>query len=219
MVDSTTVLLVDDHALLRDTLKHRLHDEPDIDVVGIAGNADEALAIAQRTRPSVVVMDVDMPGLLCFVATKNLCAHYTDIHVIFLSGFSNDQYIENALDSGGLSYLTKEEPPETVIKAIRKAARGVAYFSPQVRARLVIDHNNRIRLLSKSKTRVSLLTNREIEILRYLAKGMAKKEIAQMIHRTYANVDKHAENIMRKLDIHDRVELARFAIREGLVHA
>ncbi|MEM7625021.1 MAG: response regulator transcription factor [Planctomycetota bacterium] len=216
-----TVLLVDDHAMLRDALRSRLEREIDIEVVGTAGTADEAVEAARRLEPCVVVMDIDMPGRMCFAAAHDIVAFSPRTRMIYLSAFSSDRFIEDALEAHALSYLTKDQPPEVVIQAIRQAAQGLSTFSPSVRDRLTIGKNNKITLGrdDRPKTKASTLTRRELEMLRYLARGMSKKEIAATIHRSYGTVDKHIEKLMNKLDIHDRVGLARYAIREGLAEA
>lgn len=217
--DSIRLLLADDHTLLRETLCARLRDEADIEVLAAAGDADEALRLATEHRPDVVLLDIDMPGIISFDAAREIRHRSAGTKVVFLSAFANDRHIESALRAGAISYLTKDEPVETVIDAIRRAARGVGYFSPRIRERLTIDAGNHVTLTREGDAagpRLASLTDRELEVLRYLARGMAKKEIAKIIHRSYSTVDKHVENLMNKLDIHDRVELARFAIREGL---
>lgn len=218
---SIKVLLVDDHALLRETLADRLGREMDIDVVGTAGSADEAVQRTDELGPDVIIMDIDMPGRLCFDAAHDIQAMHPDVRLIYLSAFFSDRYIQDALEAHAVSYLTKDEPPENVVTAVREAARGLSYFSPSVRSRLTIGKNNRLVLDRDDgpTTKASTLTRRELEMLRYLARGMSKKEIAATIHRSYGTVDKHVEKLMNKLDIHDRVELARYAIREGLAEA
>lgn len=215
------VMLVDDHTLLRETLRDRLSNEMDIEVVGLAASAEEAVRLMRDVEPDVVVMDIDMPGRLCFDAARDIVAMSPDTRIVYLSAFFSDRYIEDALAAHALSYVTKDEPPARVIDAVREAARGVAYFSPNVQSRLIVGANNRLSLDKQGElsTKVSTLTRRELEMLRYLARGMSKKEIASTIHRSYGTVDKHVEKLMAKLDIHDRVELARFAIREGLAEA
>lgn len=216
-----TVLLVDDHAMLREALSARLASKIDIEVAGTAGTADEGVALAQRLEPAVVLMDIDMPGRICFAAAKDIVALNPQTRMIYLSAFSSDRYIQDALEAHALSYLTKDQSPEVVVHAIRQAAQGLSTFSPSVRDRLTVGKNNKLTLAAGDapQTKASTLTPRELEMLRYLARGMSKKEIAATIHRSYGTVDKHVEKLMNKLDIHDRVELARFAIREGLAEA
>ena len=219
MGKAISILLVDDHAMVRDNLRDRLTRELDFTVVATAKDADEAVSLAHQTQPDVVILDIDMPGRTSFEAAKDIKAQHNQTRIIYLSGFTNDRYIEGALSSHASAYVTKEDPPHVLIKAIRSVAMGVAYFSEKVRSRLVIGSKVALRPTDSSSTRISLLTQRELEVLRYLARGMTKKEIARVMHRTYSTVDKHTENIMAKVDIHDRVELARFAIREGLIEA
>ncbi|MEM9916047.1 MAG: response regulator transcription factor [Planctomycetota bacterium] len=218
---SKKILLVDDHTLMRETLRDRINQEQDLEVVGSASSADEAVELAGQLSPDVVVMDIDMPGRLCFDAACDIVAMSPEVRMVYLSAFFNDRYIRDALQAHAVSYLTKDEPPEVVVDAIRQAAEGLAYFSPNVRDRLVVGPDNTITLEDNGSptTKTDMLTRRELEMLRYLARGMSKKEIAATIHRSYGTVDKHVEKLMNKLDIHDRVELARFAIREGLAEA
>ncbi len=212
------ILLVDDHALVREMLCERLQREPSFVIVGTASNADEAVAQALKNRPDIVIMDIDMPGLICFDAARTITTAQPEVRLIFLSAFVHDHYIEQALSVGALGYLTKGEPPGRVVAAIREVAANRAHFSDEVQARLVFDSDG-TRLARKGKSRASTLTPREIAVLRYVARGLAKKQIAGIMHVGIKTVDKHTENLMRKLDIHDRVELARFAIREGLAES
>lgn len=218
MTPEIRVLVVDDHALLRTTLVERLRREPGIDVVGTAVNADQAIEKLAECAPSIVLMDVDMPGLSSFEAARTMAWMRPDTRIIFLSGFYHDRYIEQALDVKARGYVTKVEPPETIIEAIREVASGGVYFSGDVRSRIVIESGG-TRLAEESTSRASTLTVRELEVLRYIARGLSKKEIANIMHISVKTVDRHSANLMTKLDIHDRVELARFAIREGLAEA
>ncbi len=209
------VLLADDHSLIRESLKARLETEPDLTVVASVPNADEAITEAIRLQPSIVLMDIDMPGLSAFEATKIIKARSDRTRVIFLSAFFHDRYIEEALEAGASGYLTKGESPESVIDAVRKVSAGGTCFSADVQARIVVDSQG-LRLATRAQTRTATLTRREMEVLRYLARGMPKKQVAQIMHLSVKTVERHSDRLMNKLDIHDRVELARFAFREGL---
>jgi DNA-binding NarL/FixJ family response regulator len=212
------VLIVDDHALVRGALSERLGREPGLEVVGQAGDAEEAIRLTLDRNPDIVVMDIDMPGMICFDAARELAALRPDTRVIFLSAFLHDWYVQQALHVKARGYLTKREPPEKVITAIREVASGGAYFSDEVRSRIVVDRDG-ATLGEDAKSLVSTLTTREVEVLRYIARGLSKKEIANIMHISAKTVDKHSTNLMSKLQIHDRVELARYAIREGLAEA
>jgi DNA-binding NarL/FixJ family response regulator len=218
MNKTISVLLADDHALVRDALANWLRESGDVQVVGEVGSADEALAVAVREKPDIVLMDIDMPGLLAFDAVRTIRARSPKTRIIVLSGFFHDRYIEEALASEASGYITKGETTETVLRAIRTVAAGGAYFSPQVQARIVVDSHG-ARLSEASKTRASTLTPRELEVLRYIARGLSKKDIAAIMHLSVKTVDNHSTSLMSKLNIHDRVELARYAIREGLAEA
>lgn len=210
-----TVVLADDHTLVRNTLGSWLKSAGGIQVVADIGNADAAVDACIAHKPDVVVLDIDMPGLQCFDAARSIKARCPNTRVLFLSAFFHDRYIEDALQVEASGYVTKGESPQTIVEAIRIAVSGGIYFSPEIRARLVIDSSG-VRLSSGKTTRASLLTAREVEVLRYIARGMAKKEIAATMRLSVKTVDNHCTSMMNKLDIHDRVDLARYAIREGL---
>lgn len=215
-MNSFTVLIVDDHALMRSMLAERLSQEAGVRVVGIAGNGEEALLQAVEARPDVVLMDVDMPGLLCFDAARQIRERSPETKVLFLSAYPYDRFIEAALAAQAAGYLTKSESPETIVRAVRSVAAGGTAFSPEILTRIVVEPG-RTRLAGDRHSRLSTLTEREHDVLRYVARGMSQKEIARAIDVSPKTVHRHTINLMNKLDIHDRVELARYAIREGLV--
>lgn len=215
MTAAISILLADDHALVRETLRRRLEAEADMRVVADVATADEAVAKAQRLEPTIVLLDVDMPGLVCFDAARMIMARNRSIHVVFLSAFFHDRYIEQALAVGASGYITKSEPPEVLIRALRDVASGAAYYSPQVQARVVIDAEG--AHLARGQSRAATLSAREVQVLQYVARGLSKKDIAGLLHLSERTINCHCASMMAKLDIHDRVELARYAIREGLV--
>jgi len=215
MKKPTSILIVDDHALLRNLLRGRLAAEPDLSVAGIAANAEEAVAMTAQLKPDIILMDIDMPGLSAFDAVRSIAPLSPDTRVIFLSAFVQDGYVEQAITVGAWGYVSKTHAEEVLLGAIRGVAAGETYYSPDVASRIVIDERGP-RLARAGRSRVSTLTKRETEILRYLARGMSKKEVAQTVHISVNTVNRHASSLMNKLDIHDRVELTRFAIREGL---
>ncbi len=214
-----SLVLVDDHALLRGMLADRLSREHDLEVVGTAANAADAVRAVVQLRPAIVLMDIDMRGLLCFEAVKRIRKAIPATKVVFLSAFFYDRYIEQALAVGAAGYITKEEPPDVIVKAVRTVAAGGSYFSPAVQARLVIGSRGASLARDKTCSRADTLTAREAQILRYIAQGMSQTQIAHLLGRSSKTVHRHCANLMNKLDIHDRVELTRFAIREGVVEA
>ncbi|HVP13503.1 MAG TPA: response regulator transcription factor [Phycisphaerae bacterium] len=215
MSNPISILVVDDHAMVRSMLKDRLESEPDLKVVAGVGTAEEAIPSALESRPDIVLMDIDMPGMACFEAAKLIMRRCRQTRVVFLSAFVQDRYIERAMEVGAWGYVTKTESDDSLLRAVRNVAAGEAYFSPEIQARIVVgDDGPRLKKGACSLT--STLTPREMEILRYVARGMSKKEIAQTVHISVNTVNRHASSLMNKLNIHDRVKLTRFAIREGL---
>lgn len=215
MTGQIRTVLADDHELVRRSVADWLARTPDIRVVGEVGDADSAISSAVDQKADVVVFDIDMPGKNCFDAAKTLLTRLPDAKVVFLSAFSNDRYIDQALSARASAYVTKGQSPDALATAIRTVMAGGVVFSPEVQARMIIDRDGP-RMASEAKSRINLLTSRELEVLRYLAKGLSKKEIASTMHLSVKTVDNHTTSLMAKLDIHDRVELARFAIREGV---
>jgi DNA-binding NarL/FixJ family response regulator len=213
------VLVVDDHAIVRGALTERLQREHGISVAGTAATGDEAIRQAAECRPDVVLMDIDMPGVLCFDAAQTILSLVPEARLVFLSGFVSDRYIEQALAVCARGYLVKRESLDTVVDAVREVAAGGVAFSDDVHARLVVDGHHARLAEPGPRTRVNTLTPRESEVLIYLARGLAKKEIGGLMHISTKTVDHHTVQIMNKLEIHDRVELARFAIREGMLLA
>ena len=203
---------------MREVITDWLDREPGLKVVATAASADEAIEQALRWNPDIVLMDIDMPGLVSFGAARHLASLRPESRIIFLSGFTNEPYIEQALEVRAHGYLTKTEPPEILVAAIRRVAGGGTYFSDEIRTRIVTGEGG-TKLAAPSASRTSVLTARELEVLRYIAEGLSKKQIARLLHVSIKTVDRHTANLMAKLEIHDRVELARLAIREGLAEA
>lgn len=218
MTEEITVLLVDDHAMLRQTMALALEQEEGIRVIGQASSADDAITEAKRTKPDVILMDIDMPGVDSFEAAKRIRTVSPETRIIFLSGFFHDRYIEDALSSEAAGYITKREHIRSVIEGVRAVAAGGAYFSPDVQARLVISRDG-ATIGPSHKSRLSTLSPRELEVLRYIARGYSVKETADLMGLSVKTVDNHSANIRQKLDVNDRVKLAKIAIREGLVEA
>ncbi len=209
------VLLVDDHAVFRESLAARINAESDLTVVGEAGGAQAGIQQASTCEPDIVLMDIDMAGLSPFAAAGTILAQRPETRVVFLSAFSHDVYIEQAIQAKAWGYVTKSEPFATVRRAIREVARGWVHFSAEIKARIVNSPDGP-KLAAKATTRLSQLSGREVDVLRLLAQGMSTKAIAQTLQISTKTVDNHKSHLMAKLGIHDRVELARYAYREGL---
>ncbi len=209
-------LIIDDHELVRRALAERLDREGTIDVVATGKDGEDAIALVKEHRPDVVMLDIDMPGLSCFDAARTIQAILPTVRLLFLSAYVTDRYIEQVLQLCAGGYLTKRESLDRVIRAIQEVAAGKNWLSTEVRDRLVVDTRG-ISLIKSAKTRSSVLTQRELEVLRHVASGLAQREIAGVMHISTKTVDNHCANLKKKLDLHDRVELTRFAIRDGIV--
>ncbi|MEM1354290.1 MAG: response regulator transcription factor [Planctomycetota bacterium] len=211
----TRVLLIDDHVLVRESLARRLEDEPDLSVPQTAGTADEGLEMAMADGYHVVVMDINMPGMSCFEAARRMKEKQRDLPLVFLSAFWNDAFIDQATGVGAVGMLSKSEEPERLIQAIRVVVDGGVFFSEEVRDRISVESSSP-NDLSDIRTRLQLLTPREIDVLRSVGMGKSRKQIGASLGISDNTVAVHTNRIMRKLDIHDRVGLARFAIKCGL---
>ena len=212
----TRVILADDHAVLRDMLTARLDDEPDMEVVAALGDAGSVEDLARELETDLVVLDIDMPGLSPFAVAQRLHDEFPEIRVVFLSAYLRDHYVEQALKARAAGYLVKQDTPESIVASLRQAARGRTAFSASVRARMTVGKGG-VGLAAESSGKLSLLTPREMETLRYMASGLSRKAIAGTMEISRKTVEQHCDHLMQKLDIHDRVELTRFAIREGLL--
>jgi two-component system response regulator NreC len=210
------VFCVDDHEFLSDALRARLALTEDLEFVGWMPTAQGLLAKVKETRADIVLLDLQMPGPDPFEAIGDLRRRYPETKVLVLSAYVRDHYFESAVEAGAWGYLSKGDKPESLVEAIRKAARGEFAFSPEVEERCWIAKRPGLGTIPKT-SRLSGLTNREQQVLRLIGKGMSRADIARVLHRSPKTVDAHQSAIMNKLDIHDRVDLVRYAIRERLV--
>ncbi len=199
------VLCVDDHAFLVAGLRARLDIEPGMEFVGHLETADDLVAHVRRMKADIVLVDIEMPGADVFEAIHDLRHRCPDVRAILLSAHVRDGYLDSAFAAGAWGYLTKGDSPDEVIEGIRKVAAGESVVSPDVMER---------KLPGGSK--LGRLTTREKQILRLIANGMSRTEIAERLCRSPMTIDNHRKSILKKLGIHDRVELVRYAIAEGL---
>lgn len=210
----TRVLLVDDHVIVRDSLARRLEDEPDMIVPDTAGTADDGLALAIDNEYDIMVMDINMPGMSVFEAAKRLQITNPELPLLFLSAYWNDAFIEQAQSVGAVGLLSKSDEPEVLIEAIRAVMDGSVILSDEVRGRFKEESAGQAP--DEQKTKLSTLTPREVDVLRWVGMGQSRKQMANQLGISENTVAVHTNRIMRKLDIHDRVGLARFAIKIGL---
>ena len=203
---------MDDHDLVLDALSGQLGLEPDFEVVGVAQDLEAALALS-ASRPHLLLCDVAMPDLSTFDLGQAFLARSPDTRLVYLTAFPTEAHTRGAARAGASGFLTKDQPYADLTAALRAIAAGQLVISPSVHDRLHIVDG---RLCAPEPTE-SVLTPREMDVLRRIALGLAKKEIATQCGISVRTVDTHVRNLMNKLDLHDRVELARYAIREHLV--
>jgi len=213
-----TIVLIDDHALVCRALTLMIDSEPGLRVIGEAGDAQTGVEIVRRLKPDLVLLDVVLPGMSAFSAAEMIRRVAPQTRVVFLSAYSNDYFIDEAIRVNAAGYIAKGCDVKSLFQGIREVAAGGVYFGQTIRARLSDDIAGRPPDLTAG-SRAAQLTPREREVLRHLAQGLGLKEIARIMHLSVKTVDNHKSHLMAKLDIHDRVRLARFAIREGLIEA
>ncbi|MGH9526029.1 MAG: response regulator [Terriglobales bacterium] len=210
------ILLTDDHTLFRQGLRNLISAELDLEVVGEARDADEAVSQARELRPDLVVLDIGMPGLSSFEALRRMKKERPEIKALFLTMYDDEDYLAECLEAGGSGYMLKDAPAEQLILAIREIRRGGKYLSPPILARLVEDIRCR-RPEERFKPRLSTLTPREREILKLLAEGLSVKEIAARLDLSVKTIEAHKFNLMRKLDIHNKAQLVQYAIKRKII--
>jgi two-component system response regulator NreC len=214
------VLCVDDHAVVAEGLQAYIDAAMDLKCVGRLSSAENLVNQVQATEADVVLMDIEMAGTDPFEAVQDLARQCPDARVIMLSAHLRDHYIDAAFTAGAWGYLTKSDDTRSILEAVRKVARGESVFSEEVLSRCEVEPGRRnSRATLKPRSKLTMLSPREQQILRMIGKGLSRNVIAQTICRSPKTVDAHRAAIMEKTGIHDRVELARFAIREGLVEA
>ena len=214
MPETIRVLCVDDHAFLAEGLRSKLELERDMEFVGWLADANGLAREVEERQPDVVTVDIEMPGADPFEAVKDMSRRSPNTKAIMLSAYVRDTYIDAAVAAGAWGYLAKSDDPDHIVDAIRQVAGGEFVLGPGVEARALVPAK---RKREKPSSRSQLLTAREQQILRMIGKGLSRTEIAKELFRSSKTVDAHQQSIMKKLGIHDRVDLVRYAIREGLV--
>ena len=212
-----SLLLVDDHAVVRSGLKMLLENERDVEIVGEASSASGAMELAISLRPTVILMDIGLPDLSGIDATREIKKSTPDVFVVALTIHEDEEYFFKMLEAGASGYVPKRAAPEELLTAIRAAASGQVYLYPSLAKLLVRDFLDGGRASLEQAS--SDLTTREQEVLTYLAEGANNSEIAASLVISPKTVARHRENIMRKLNLHSRAELVRYAIRKGIITA
>jgi len=211
-----SVMLVDDHTVVRQGLRALLKSEEDIEVIGEAENGRQAVQLARQTPPDVVVMDVAMPLMNGLEATRQILKALPTTRVLVLTSYSDDDCVQQLMEAGVSGYLIKQTASNDLVKAIREVKKGNAFFSPTIAKRLR-DHCREAFANGQPVKKSIELTSREAEVLQLIAEGFSNKQIAAELCISIKTVEKHRQQVMNKLNIHDVAGLTRYAISKGLI--
>jgi DNA-binding NarL/FixJ family response regulator len=209
------VLLAEDHGIVREGLRKLLEAEDDFTVVGEAENGRAVIEMTEKLQPDVVVMDIAMPLLNGLEATRQILRALPKTRILVLSAHSDDAYIEHLNAVGAAGYLIKQTSSHILAKAIREVVKGNTFFGPSI-ARRLDGHKSNGKATGKH---VARLSSREMEVLQLIAEGQANKQIAEQLAISVKTVEKHRQNVMNKLSIHDTAGLTRYAISAGIIES
>ena len=209
------VLLADDHKIVRDGLRRIVEDAGDMEVIAEAADGREAISRIRKTLPDVAVVDISMPGMDGLEVISQLHNYYPDLPILVLTMHEEEQYVVRAIGAGAMGYVTKRSASEELVKAIRKVHAGGRYLDESAAESLAVRMAKGTHELSP----LDALSNREIQVLRRLALGQTNREIAEAYHLSIKTVDTYRSRLLRKLNLRNNAELARFAIQAGLVKA
>jgi DNA-binding NarL/FixJ family response regulator len=216
-MEKIKVLIADDHTVVRQGIKALLEAQPDITVVGEAETGRQALRLALKLTPDVVVIDVAMPLLNGLEATRQIIKDVPGTRVLVLSSYSDDEYVRQVTEIGAAGYLLKQTAAEDLIKAIREARIGNAFFSPAISKRILENCRDAFLNGVPAGTRTDRLTSRESEVLQLVAEGKVNKQISAELCISVKTVEKHRQEVMNKLNIHHVAGLTRYAISRGII--
>ncbi|MGA2139649.1 MAG: response regulator transcription factor [Verrucomicrobiia bacterium] len=212
-----TVLLAEDHTIVREGFRKLLESENDIEVVGEAQTGRQAVELTRKLRPAVVVMDIAMPLLNGLEATRQIRKAFPATKVVILSAHSDDAYVEQAIAIGAAGFLFKQTSSHDLSNAIREVQKGNTFFSPSISKRL---HDQKMPAGNGAlRKKVARLSSRELEVLQLIAEGKANKETAAELGISIKTVEKHRQNLMAKLNIHEISGLTRYAIGAGIIES
>lgn len=211
----TTIVLADDHPVVRRGLRTLLESEADFQVVGEAGDGIEAVRLTERLKPDVVVVDLMMPGMTGLEVTRQIASRLPRTQIIVLSVYDSDAYVREAVRGGASGYVLKEASPSDLVAAIRAVAGGQRYLSPSLSQRAVEAYVERAR--AAAPTPHETLSSREREVLKLAAEGRTSSEIAERLHLSPRTVETHRASLLRKLGLRSQTDLIRYAIRQGIL--
>lgn len=210
------ILLVDDHVVVRKGLRFILEREPDIEVIGEAGDGKQAVDLFDELSPDLVVMDIAMPRLSGIEATGHITKRQPAIGVIILSMYSDEEYIVRALAAGAKGYLLKDSAEEDLVAAVRSVSNGKPFFSPAIANMLLDDYRRQLHQRGLTDS-YDLLSDREKEILYLIAEGKTNKEVAAILGISPYTVETHRNHLMQKLNLHNTAEIVLYAVRKKLI--
>jgi two-component system response regulator NreC len=209
------VVVADDHTILRQGIKALLDNQAGIEVIGEAKDGREALTLIERLQPDVILMDIAMPGLNGLEATRRIKKKFPKIKVLVLTMYTNEEYVFQILQAGANGYLVKETAFQDLISAITAVYRDEAFMSPSISKQVINRYTQRAQ--KSNDTACDVLTTREREVLQLIAEGSSSKKIAEALFISPKTVETHRTHIMDKLNIHNRTDLVKYAIRKGIV--
>lgn len=208
------ILLADDHAMLRDGVRMVLESHPGFEVVGTADNGRDAVALVKDLQPDIAVLDVAMPEVNGLEATHAIRQCCPATRIVVLSMHEGEEYLREALRAGAAGYVLKRAAAKELVGAINAVRRGESYLDPALTRTLISDY---VRQVERGDEAPELLTERELEVLTLVAEGLTNRQIALQLNISIKTVQTHRANLMDKLNLHDRTELVRYAIRRGLI--
>ncbi len=214
-----TVLLAEDHQLVREGFRSLLEHEPDIEVVGEAATGRQAVQRTRKLRPEVVVMDIAMPLLNGLEATRQIRKDFPGTKVLVLSAHGDDAYVEQVTELGASGFLVKQTSSQNLATAIREVQKGNTFFRPAISKRLNGHDRKLLGRAGQLKKRRNRLSPREAEVLQLIAEGKPNKQVAEELGVSFKTVDKHRQHLMAKLNIHDVAGLTRYAISAGIIES
>jgi DNA-binding NarL/FixJ family response regulator len=208
------LLLVDDHAIVREGLRTLLGEVPDLELAGEAADGPTAITQAAAVRPDVILLDLMLPGMNGIEVTRRILAQQPACRIIVLTSFADDQNVLAAMQAGAAGYLLKDVLQAELVKAIHQAAQGEPALHPEAQRKLV-EHLTRPQPAQTDEAELSQLTDRERDVLGLIARGFSNRQIADALHITEGTVKGHVSNVLSKLQLQDRTQAALFAVRHG----
>jgi len=210
------VLVAEDHAIVREGIRRLLSAEPDIEVVGEAGDGQVAVDLARSLRPDIVCLDVSMPRVNGVEATRQIKSLMPEVGIVILTMHEDEAYFYELVKAGASGYVLKRASARDLVDAVRAVASGHTFLHPVIARRLVTEYESQAAK-ADDRARFDGLTERERQVVRLIANGKTNREIAEILNISVKTVETHRTHIMEKLDLHDRAHLVRYAVRKGLI--